>query len=142
SSIREDNVMLGVDLSNPDISDGATTLPRGVLHIYRSKFLCENVCYERLRVHNYGLAAVDSWMELLFDSDFADIFEVRGQQRIKRGQRMEDLVKNSGEGTSSVTLAYEGLDHLLRRMRIHCEAAGATVAPGHMCLPFHLEPGA
>ena len=94
------------------------------------------------RVHNYGLAAVDSWIELLFDSDFADIFEVRGQQRIKRGQRMEDLVKNSGEGNSSVTLAYEGLDHVLRRMRIHCEAAGASVAPGNMCLPFHLEPGA
>src|SRR6266540_2148218 len=51
STVREDNVLLSADLTNPDISeDDVVILPRGALHIYRSKFLFERVCYERLRI--------------------------------------------------------------------------------------------
>src|SRR5262249_3233580 len=55
STVREDNLLLVVDLTNPDIeANGKVVLPRGTLHIHRSKFLWESVCYESFRVSNYG----------------------------------------------------------------------------------------
>ena len=136
STIREDNVLLAVDLSNPDLDDGGgARLERGILHLYRSKFLWQSVCYERLRIRNYSLAAVDSSLTVLCDSDFADIFEVRGQQRERRGQRLENAVDGS-----SLVLAYEGLDKVTRRTRIRCEPAAARVSAGEIFLTFHLEP--
>src|SRR5262249_50438492 len=59
STIREDNELLAVDLTNPDIAvDGEVNVPRGSLHIFRIKFLWQGTCYERLSIKNYGLAAV------------------------------------------------------------------------------------
>ena len=135
STIREDNILLSVDLSNPDIVTGQTQFPRGILHLYRSKFLWESVCYERLRVRNYSLAPVDSWITIFFDSDFADIFEVRGQHRERRGQRTGDQAQDS-----SLTLCYEGLDRVVRRTRITCTPPVAVTHAGEMRLPFHLRP--
>ena len=43
--------LLAVDLTNPDLATAtARHLPRGTLHIFRTKFLWQGVCYERLRV--------------------------------------------------------------------------------------------
>ena len=55
STIREDNVLFGVDLTNPDfrLASGAL-LPRGTVHIYRTKFLTELVCYDQFTLNNYG----------------------------------------------------------------------------------------
>src|SRR5437899_1989424 len=79
STVRQDNVLLSVDLSNPDFrQNGQMLLPRGTLHIYRSKFLWEGTCHERLKIRNYGLEPVDLAFAVEFDADFADIFEVRG----------------------------------------------------------------
>src|SRR6266704_2076578 len=48
STVREDNVMLAVDLTNLDVSvNGQVTLPRGSLHLYRTKFLWGDLCYEQ-----------------------------------------------------------------------------------------------
>lgn len=136
SSIREDNVLLAIDLSNPDLYDnGRPRLPRGILHIYRSKFLWQTICYERLHIRNYSLAPVDSSLAIFFDSDFADIFEVRGQQRKERGERLADTIDGA-----SIILGYRGLDQVVRRMRIGCDSPAATVRPGEISLPFHLEP--
>ena len=137
STVREDNVLLAVDLSNPDIYlDGEAILQRGTLHIYRSKFLWENTCYERIRVRNYGLFPVESSLSLQFDSDFADIFEVRGQKRERRGRRLQDVV----DGSAAV-LSYEGLDRVVRRMRIGCGPAPQKLSRSEIVLAIHLRPG-
>src|SRR5262249_49824839 len=78
STVTEDNVLFSVDLTNPDIWEGAQLLPRGTLHLCRSKFLWKQTLYERVRVSNYGSAPVDVHLDLQFGSDFVDIFEVRG----------------------------------------------------------------
>src|SRR5262249_15938830 len=106
STVQEDNALLTVDLPNPDIviRYGVVVPPR-TLHLFRSRFLLDGRCYERLRVRNYGLAAVTTSFSLHFRADFADIFEVRGMKRERRG---EDLPPVVGEGF--VVLAYRGLD--------------------------------
>src|SRR5919108_2772020 len=97
STVKDDNALLAVDLTNPDLTiDGWVVVPRGTLHILRTKFLWEGTCYERISIFNYGLIPVDMSLFLQFDADFADIFEVRGFRRERRGRRLEGIV----EGTS------------------------------------------
>ena len=93
STIREDNVLFGVDLTNPDIQlESGVSLPRGTVHIYRTKFLTETVCYDQITVNNYGDTAIDVDVSFDFDADFADIFEVRGEKRKRRGEKLPEEI--------------------------------------------------
>src|SRR6266567_6156432 len=114
STVREDNAVLAVDATNPDAwRDSEIMIPRGTLHVFRSKILWKKTCHERLRIHNYGRAAVDVSFVIEFDADFADIFELRGMNRERRGRRLETEVTKEG-----LVLVYEGLDNRIRRTRI------------------------
>src|SRR5262250_3189543 len=103
STVREDNAVLAVDATNPDVwRDSEIVIPRGTVHIFRSKILWERTCHERLRIHNYGRAVVDISFAIEFDADFADIFELRGMYRERRGRRLATEVTKDG-----IVLAYE-----------------------------------
>src|SRR5262249_46389696 len=87
STVKDDNDLLTVDLTNPDLLEGErVAVPRGTLHFFRSRFLWRAACYERLRVRNFGLGPVEIRFSLHFRADFADIFEVRGPHRARRGR--------------------------------------------------------
>ena len=62
---------------------------RGELHLFRGTFLCNGVCYERLRVSSFSREKLSVDLRLDFDADFADIFEVRGAKRERRGRRFD-----------------------------------------------------
>jgi glycogen debranching enzyme len=110
STVREDNAFLSVDLTNVDtILDGDVELPRGTVHLFRLQFLRDATCYQFFRLLNYGLQPVKVSLLLQFDADFADIFEVRGTKRARKGERLPDRA----EGNCAV-LSYRGLDHVLR----------------------------
>src|SRR5262245_14736485 len=82
STVKSENDLLAVDLTNPDVYVGdRLEIPRGTLHLARIKFLLDGVCYERLQLRNYGLAEVSISLSFNFEADFADIFEVRGTIR-------------------------------------------------------------
>ncbi|HET9888519.1 MAG TPA: glycogen debranching N-terminal domain-containing protein [bacterium] len=119
STIRRDNLLLVVDLTNPDIIDrsGTVIVPRGSVHIRRTKFLWNKVCYEQLSLSNFHSHPIDLNLTLQLESDFADIFEVRGLKRERRGH-MLDLPPNN----ECFTLAYQGLDGVVRRAIVSCEA--------------------
>jgi glycogen debranching enzyme len=119
STVREDNDLFVVDLTNPDIPIGDDAVfRRDVLHLFRSKFLLESVCYERLRLTNYGRDALTLALSLRCNADFADIFEVRGTRRNRRG-RLLPPVFNAG----TLVLEYIGLDDIVRRTRIEWSPA-------------------
>src|SRR5438093_10190279 len=87
STVREDNAVLAVDSTNPDVfRNSEIVIPRGIVHIFRSKILWKRTCQERLRIHNYGRAVMDFSFSIEFDADFADIFELPGTTR-ERGAR-------------------------------------------------------
>jgi glycogen debranching enzyme len=116
STVRDDNGLLAVDLTNPDsYAHGEVAVPRGMLHISRVMFLWQGTCFERLRLLNYGLVPIDLSFSLKYDADFADIFEVRGSKRPQRGRRLDDTV-NGG----TIVMTYEGLDGIVRRTRLEC----------------------
>jgi glycogen debranching enzyme len=135
SAIKENNAVLTVDLTNADRTEnGKVLVPRGTLHLYRAKFLWNATCYEALRIRNYGLAPVDFACTFFFDADFADIFEVRGLQRKRRGMRLEDRIEDG-----SIVLSYEGLDGVLRRTRIKASPAAEQITSGSMRFAGQLE---
>lgn len=114
STVKEDNLRLAVDLMNPDVPhSGNGLIPRGTVHFFRSKVLWKSTCHERLRVHNFAGTAVNLTFSLGFDADFADIFEVRGTCRERRGQRLPTQANGN-----FLLLAYKGLDGRVRRTRI------------------------
>jgi glycogen debranching enzyme len=127
SSVNDANDVLAVDLTNPDITgqDGRIDLPRGVLHILRTKFIWKGCCHERLMISNYGLGSLAITMTVRFDADFVDIFEVRGSHREKRGRVLDPLVENG-----ACTLGYEGLDGVIRRTTVELEPAPADLTRG------------
>src|SRR5919198_864534 len=55
STVKEDNALLTVDLTNPDVKEGdRVRVPRGTVHLFRGIFLWEGACYQVLRLRNYG----------------------------------------------------------------------------------------
>lgn len=113
SAVREQSAVLVVNLTNPDVStEDRVVLPRNTLHFFRVSFLWQGVFYQRVRVRNFALHEVRVAPTFLFASDFADIFEVRGVRRDRRGSFLPPET-----GPDEVVLGYEGLDGVRRRMR-------------------------
>lgn len=136
STIKGDNALLAVDLTNPDIYlNGRILIPRGTLHIFRSKFLWHGVCYERLRIRNYGLFPINVSLSVLFQADFADIFEVRGLKRERRGERLEDVIEERG-----VVFGYKGLDGVIRRTRLEFSPKPEEVLGSKVRFGVSLQP--
>ena len=115
STVQPDNVMLDVDLTNPDLfdRDGNLVLGKDTFHIARSKFLWQASCHELFTITSYSEAKRLLRCALEFDADFADLFEIRGYRRASRG-RITARVLSRNE----VEYAYDSLDGLPRRMRI------------------------
>jgi glycogen debranching enzyme len=111
SNVRDDNTQLIVDLTNPDVYfEHRLILPKDTLHVVRTIFLWRDTAYQRLGIQNHGDRAVDLRLTMLFDSDFADLFEVRGLERERRGASTRQAVR---PGTT--VLSYKGLDAQLRQ---------------------------
>src|SRR5262245_62716852 len=87
SSIKDDNVLFTVDLMNADVwRSNEVVIPRGGLHLERSKVLWQATCFERVRAVNYSRSSIDVAFSVQFGADFADLFEVRGTPRPRHGR--------------------------------------------------------
>jgi glycogen debranching enzyme len=136
SGIKEDNVLLTVDLTNPDISSsGKVIVPRGTLHFFRAKFVREGICYERLRIANFGLSPIEVLFTYEFDADFADIFEVRGMKRERKGDRLRDEIFQN-----MISLRYHGLDHVTRHTTIRCSPDPVSVSSNQIRFEKRMNP--
>jgi glycogen debranching enzyme len=115
STVQQNNVVLAADLTNPDlVHPEHATIPHGALHVLRSKFLWHATCYEHLQISNFASNAVDISLQVEFGADFADLFEVRGTLRERRGTLYAPVYE-----VGDVVIAYMGLDGAARRTRIH-----------------------
>jgi glycogen debranching enzyme len=136
SAIKADNFLFTADLTNLDVSNlDGIAIPRGTLQLQRSKFLWHDVCYEEFAFINYGLSALVVPFSMRYSADFADIFEVRGMHRPKKGRRLDDQV-----GKDLVLLSYEGLDNKIRQTCIHCAPVPKTISPSELQFEVHLQP--
>ena len=135
STVRDDNAVLICDLTNPDIVDatGQVLLAKDLIHIRRTRFLWNSRSFERIALSNYGIERRGVRLRLDFAADFADIFEVRGSERARRGTAHPAALE-----ADAVTLAYTGLDGQLRETRLHFEPAPAEIAADRAVFDFDL----
>jgi glycogen debranching enzyme len=133
SNLRDDNSALTVDLTNPDVySSGRIVLQKDMLHIVRTVFLWRGTAYQRIGVQNHGENTASFDLTLLFDNDFADLFEVRGERRARRGIGSSKLL-----GPADVALEYSGLDGTSRSTAVQFDPRPTRLATN--AATFHLE---
>jgi glycogen debranching enzyme len=137
STVTEDNFTLEVDLANPDlIEQGRMILARDTVHVARSIVVGDRTLFETVELRNFGHATASFHIDLAFDADFADMFEVRGTVRARRGVILPP--ESLQDGT---TLAYRGLDDIIRRTCISFEPAPHEMRPRHASWQIKLEAG-
>jgi len=136
SNLRDDNSALTVDLTNPDIyRGGRIVLQKDMLHIVRTVFLWRGTAYQRIGLQNHGEAAASIDLTLLFDNDFADLFEVRGERRPRRGVGASRLLS-----PTDVVLEYNGLDGAARSTMLHFDPRPTGLTVNSATYHLDLEP--
>jgi glycogen debranching enzyme len=136
SNLRDDNSALTVDLTNPDIyRNGRIVLQKDMLHIVRTVFLWRGTAYQRIGLQNHGENPASFDLTLLFDNDFADLFEVRGEKRPRRGTGSSKLL-----GAADVLLDYKGLDGKSRSTELHFDPRPTHLAVNAATYHFELAP--
>jgi glycogen debranching enzyme len=124
STLRADNATLTCDLTNSDLFQGGRlVLEHDVIHVRRTKFLWQGACYERLAIRNHSAEPRRLRLDLRFAADFADLFEVRGNQRKARGTMHAPVVR-----ADRVILGYTGLDAVRRSTVLRFDPA-----PSQLC---------
>jgi glycogen debranching enzyme len=133
SNLRDDNSSLTVDLTNPDVyRNGRIVLQKDMLHIVRTIFLWRGTAYQRIGVQNHGDRPASFDLTLLFDNDFADLFEVRGERRPRRGVGTSKLL-----GPTDVMFEYNGLDDKSRSTALHFDPRPTRIAVN--AATYHLD---
>ena len=93
SGVSQDNVFFTAHSTNRPLPPmGGRSAPAGVIHIERRRFVRDRRMFERVRMVNHGVEDVLLPMAFEFAADFADIFEVRGSVRPKRGTQETPVV--------------------------------------------------
>ena len=125
SNLRDDNSVLTIDLTNPDIYfNGQLALPKDTIHIVRTVFLWRGCAYHRFDLHNHGDARLAFSISLTFDNDFADLFEVRGLHRARRGK--SEMTCDPAAGRADIV--YQGLDGARAPQRADFRSAAQRAA--------------
>lgn len=133
---REDNQVLVVDLTNPDLKVNDHPLKQDTVHMQRLKFLWESKYHEKIMIRNFGLDQARFDVEFHFQADYWDIFEIRGIPRSKRGQMLP--VRHE---ENQIIFGYHGLDDVVRETRIRITPAPDAIETRRARYHIALQPG-
>jgi glycogen debranching enzyme len=132
STLRDDNGVLKVDMTNPDLElEGVGFVAKGTVYLHREKLLHNSRCVEKVTVHNYGSSDIVLEAAIQFGADFSDIFEVRGMRRSKKGRILPMELRGD-----EIVITYEGLDGIRRTTRIHLSLPQFTFDAGRVKFPL------
>jgi glycogen debranching enzyme len=136
SSPAEDNSLLPVDLANADtVAADGTPLQRELIYVNRRQFVWQSAYCELLLIRNFDLRRHLVTLEIEFTSDFADVFEVRGEKRARRGTSSAELVSSD-----AVALRYQGLDGVERITELSFSPAPARLDQSGAIFTLDLGP--
>lgn len=137
SNVQEDNAVLTVDLTNPELRSRAGVALRGeLIHVNRLKYIWQNAYFERFLIHNFDVRDHFLTLEIGFGADFADLFEVRGERRGRRGQ-----ISAERRSASAVALRYLGLDGVARVTNLEFEPVPTNLDTASALYGISLGPG-
>ncbi|WP_176593886.1 amylo-alpha-1,6-glucosidase [Sphingobium sp. EM0848] len=138
SALRDDNAMLTCDLANPDFigEDGRVAVEHDLIHLRRTRFLWKDGLYERLTIRNFDTETRTATLNLAFAADFADLFEIRGMTRLRRGTMNPPQV-----GTADVLLSYRGRDDRERQTHLHFDPVPTMLTDSNARADITVPPG-
>jgi glycogen debranching enzyme len=138
STVREDNATFTCDMTNPNLAgrDGGKDLLHSLIHLRRQRFLFGGACHDCLTLHNFDVTPHEIEIAFDFAADFADLFEVRGARRARRGEHHPPRVTDS-----SVQLAYAGLDGQTRRTLLRFDPRPNELSGERALYRLTLKPG-
>ena len=124
-----------IDLTVTDAEfEGMRWDPKNCIHIRRELLVADRLI-ERLTITNYLPKPIDYWVELAIACDFADIFEIRGWKREKRGSFFK-----AQKDRKRLVLSYQGLDGATVYSNVHFRQAPSEIAPNGARWTFKLPP--
>ncbi|HLX89706.1 MAG TPA: glycogen debranching N-terminal domain-containing protein [Acidimicrobiales bacterium] len=126
------------EFTNPVLETPTGTVAASTLHLRLDRTVGSGV-HEDYDVTNYSRSAVALELEVSFESDFADLFDVKSRRRIRRGT----LQSNWDEERAALSTRYEN-GPFVRSIEIRADKAGSPTefANGGMSWRFTLDPGA
>ncbi len=113
SSTAEKGFLLSILCTNPHIEDRLKPDTLGI----RREIAVSGALFEEIEVSNYSTIPISFEISISFNSDFVDLFEIRGTHREKQGKLLREFAPNTEEDTlrhpKALRLAYQGLDKSL-----------------------------
>lgn len=113
SSTAEKGFLLSILCTNPHIEDRLKPDTLGI----RREIAISGALFEEIEVSNYSTSPVSFEISISFNSDFVDLFEIRGAHREQQGKLLREFVSNQEEDKprhpKELRLAYQGLDKSL-----------------------------
>ncbi len=110
STIDNDNHFLSADLTNPNFTFNEQDYNTGIVHIKRVKFIYSGILYEEISLTNYYKKTLEIPLSLCVKSDFIDLFELRGIQRIATPGNIDTQYPSN----KRVDIYYYGIDKIIR----------------------------
>jgi glycogen debranching enzyme len=126
--------------SQIELTTGQSTLresyeiPENTVHIRREQLLASDTLYDHLTFENFNFNELELIIELAYEADFMDVFQVRGVARQKSGHYYKPVVHRD-----CINFHYLGLDGVARDTVINLspapEAVEGTTARWRLKLP-------
>jgi glycogen debranching enzyme len=110
-------------------------LPENTIHVRRQQLLGSGALFDCFGFENFNLAAVDFVVELTFDADFLDVFQVRGCARHRCGHYFRPVVRDG-----ALTFHYRGLDEVTRQTVLRFSPVPAEIVERTARWQLQLEP--
>ena len=109
-------------------------LPENTIHLRRQQLLASDVLYDSIKFSNFNQSEAELLVEIVFEADFVDVFQVRGCARQKVGQYFRPIVRGD-----SLVFFYRGLDKITRetvvRFQTPPDEIGHNIARWHVKIP-------
>jgi glycogen debranching enzyme len=111
-------------VSKIELTTGQSTLrenleiPENTVHIRREQLLASDQFYDHLTFENFNLHEVPLDIEMTYEADFMDVFQVRGVARERLGHYFKPIVHRN-----SIVFHYCGLDGIARDCSIQFSPA-------------------
>ncbi len=119
SSSTENTFASQIELTTGNITlRDSFDLPENTIHIRREQLLGRDVFFDRFTFANFNLSAVEMFIELSFEADFVDVFQVRGCPRPSHGQYYQPRIE-----PGRLSFFYRGLDGILRQTVVAMQPA-------------------
>src|SRR5215472_17951410 len=103
-----------------ELTTGKSTLresyeiPENTVHIRREQVLCSDILYDYLTFENFNFTELELLIELAYEADFLDVFQVRGVARQHFGRYYKPILHRD-----SLVFHYCGRDNLARQTVVH-----------------------